>query len=81
MFEVLMFESARQKSAPSKQSTSVLVQTKKTCFFAKFCCKYLVFLKLYSTKNAENDYFDQLLECAAPKRWWKYTTDIANEYV
>ena len=25
-------------------------------------------------KNAENDYFDQLLECAAPKRWLNYTT-------
>ena len=27
--------------------------------------------KLFSTKN---DYFDQRLECAAPKRWSKYTT-------
>ena len=28
------------------------------------------------TKNAENDYFNQRLGCAAPKRWLKYTTDI-----
>ena len=27
-----------------------------------------------SCKNAENDYFDQRLACAAPKRWSKYTT-------
>ena len=27
-------------------------------------------------KNAEYDYFDQRLECAVPKRWSKYTTDI-----
>ena len=33
------------------------------CFFLAFC-----------RKNAENDYFDQRLECAAPKRWSKYTT-------
>ena len=26
-------------------------------------------------KSAENDYFDQRLGCAAPKRWSKYTTD------
>ena len=25
-------------------------------------------------KNAEKDDFDQRLECAAPKRWSKYTT-------
>ena len=27
---------------------------------------------------AENDYFDQRLECEAPKRWSKYTTSITN---
>ena len=43
--------------------------------FAKFCCKFLAFLKLFSSKNAENDYFDQRLKWAAPKRWSKYTTD------
>ena len=32
------------------------------------------FFKLFSTKNAENDYFNQHLECAVPKRWSKYTT-------
>ena len=28
----------------------------------------------FSTKNAENYYFNQRLGCAAPKRWIKYTT-------
>ena len=27
-----------------------------------------------TTNNAENNYFDQRLECAAPKRWSKCTT-------
>ena len=27
--------------------------------------------------NAENDYFDQRLECAAPKRLAKYTTNVS----
>ena len=31
-------------------------------------------LGVFMCKNAENDYFDQLLECAAPKRRSKYTT-------
>ena len=26
------------------------------------------------TYNTENDYFNQRLECAAPKRWSKFTT-------
>ena len=43
-------------------------------FFAKICCKFLAFLSFLAEKNAENDYFDQPLECAAPKRWSKYTT-------
>ena len=34
------------------------------------------FFQLFSTKNAENDFFNQRLECAAPKRWSKYTTLI-----
>ena len=51
-----------------KHSTSVLVQT----FFAKFCTKFVTLFcvfKLFSTKNAENDYFNQRLGCTAPKRW------------
>ena len=35
-------------------------------FFAKFCCKSLAFLKLFGTKNAENDYFNQRLEWQHP---------------
>ena len=48
----------------------------KNVFFATFCCKFLAFLKLFSTKNAENDYFNQRSECAVPKRWSKYTTVV-----
>ena len=32
----------------------------------------------FSLSSAENDYFDQRLECAAPKRWLKYTTVVAE---
>ena len=49
--------------------TSVLVQTEKTVFskfYSKFC---FAFFQLFSTKNTENDYFDQLLG----KTWSKYT--------
>ena len=48
--------------------------TQKNVFFARICCKFLAFLELFCRKNSENDYFDQHLECAAPKRWSKYTT-------
>ena len=54
---------------------------KKLSFFLKFCCKFLTllhFLKVLSTKNTENAYFDQRLECAAPKRKSKYTTNLAG---
>ena len=34
----------------------------------------MVDYKLYFTKNVENAFFDQHLECPAPKFWWKYTT-------
>ena len=34
---------------------------------------YLAFLQ---KKHAENGYFNQWLECAAPKRWSKYTTHV-----
>ena len=61
-----------------KQTTSILVQTKKKRFFARFCCKFVTFLRFFSffAKNAENYYFDQRLGCAAPKCWSKYTTAI-----
>ena len=37
------------------------------------------FLKFFCTKNAENGHFDQQLECAAPKRWSKYTTNMGKQ--
>ena len=46
----------------------------KNVFFAKFCCKFLAYLRFFCTTNAENYYFNQRLECAAPKCWSKYTT-------
>ena len=42
-----------------KRSTSVLVQTQKTCFFRLILHQIFAFFKLYSTKTAENDYFGQ----------------------
>ena len=39
-------------------------------------CYFLTFLKVSSTKNAENDYFDQHLGCTAHNGWTKYTTVI-----
>ena len=40
----------------------------------------MAFLQLFSTKNAENEDFDQRLGCAAPKRWLKYTTCTALHF-
>ena len=60
-----------------KQSTSVLVQIKKKCF-SKILLQISCFFQLFAEKNAENDYFDQRLECAAPKRWSKYTTFLRS---
>ena len=45
-----------------------------TIIFGKILLQISCFLKLFCTKNAQNDYIDQRLECAAPKGWWKYTT-------
>ena len=42
---------------------------KKKRVFAKF-----LLFQLLALQNAENDCFDQRLECAVPKRWLKYTT-------
>ena len=42
--------------------------------FCKNLLQIYCFFKLFCTKNAENDYFDQRLECTAPKCWSKYTT-------
>ena len=45
-----------------------------------FCKILLQIFQLFAIKNAENDYFDQGLECAAPKRWSKYTT-VCSLYI
>ena len=54
-----------------KPSTSVLVQTLKTVFLTNFqqIYRFFPFLKLFGMKNEKEAYFDQGLECAAPKRW------------
>ena len=68
-------------------SNSLAVQLKKTSdqrlgansknpFLINFTPNLLLFafFHFFRTKNAENDYFDQRLACAAPKGWSKYTT-------
>ena len=37
---------------------------------------FLIFFQLFGMKNNEKAYFNQRLECAAPKHWSKYTTTI-----
>ena len=44
-------------------------------FFVPNLLLFYVFW-LFSTKNAENDYFNQRVRCAGPKRWSKYTTMV-----
>ena len=44
----------------------------------KFAANFLLF-QVFCSKNAENDYFDQHLECAAPKRWSKNTTMVVKK--
>ena len=53
---------------------------KKHVFLQNFAENFL-FFQLFCTKYAENDYFDQRLECAAPKRWSKYTTIVQNSCI
>ena len=36
----------------------------------------MFFFAIFQHKNIENTYFDQHLECAAPKRWLKYTANL-----
>ena len=52
----------------------------KNIFLLNFTKIYYLFafLQLFSTKSAENDYFDQCFGCAAPKPWSKYTTVECN---
>ena len=45
--------------------------------FAKFCIKLVTFssfIQLFCSKCTEKAYFNQHLDCAAPKHWLKYTT-------
>ena len=58
------------------QSTSGANLKKQNNFFAEFCTKFATFcvFSAFQHKNAENDYFDQCLGCAAPKCPAKYTT-------
>ena len=59
----------------SKTADQRFGDMQKNSVLLKFAAKLLLF-KVFCSKNAENDYFDQRLECAAPKRWSKYTTDV-----
>ena len=42
--------------------------------FCKILLQISCLFKVFCTKNDENYYFNQRLECAAPKCWSKYTT-------
>ena len=44
--------------------------------FCKILLQISCFFKLFSAKNAGNDYFDQHLECAAPKMWESGDTNM-----
>ena len=48
----------------------------KKCVFAKFYTNILAFSPFFSfwTKNNDQAYYDQHLECSATKRWSKYST-------
>ena len=52
----------------------------KTQLFASFLllfvpfCSFLFLCNMFLAKNVKNAYFNQRLECAAPKQWSKYTT-------
>ena len=41
-------------------------------------CYFFALFQLFSTKNVENDYFDQHLGCAAFKPWSEYITVECN---
>ena len=43
--------------------------------FKNFAANFVLFLA-FCHKNAENDYFDKHLACAAPKPWLKYTSPV-----
>ena len=69
---------------------------KKTFVFAEFCFSFLAFscffflflpfssffflFQHFCVKNVEKVYFDQRLECEAPKHWSKYATGILLFY-
>ena len=48
-------------------------------FFAQFCLNFLAFGYIFVQKTWKKAYFDQCLECAAPKRWLKYTTMVTKK--
>ena len=49
----------------------------KNVFFMNFAANFLLFSHFFSffAENEENEDFDQLLGCAEPKSWSKYTTN------
>ena len=66
-----------------KHSTGVWVLTQKKHFFLpKLTLNFLLFcvFQLFSTINAESDYFNQCLGCAAPKCWSKYTAQEVKKF-
>ena len=45
----------------------------KNMFLQNFAANFLLFFQLFAIKNVKIAYFNQRLDCAAPKRWSKYT--------
>ena len=72
--EALQLESFWVFLGGIKHSTSIWVLTQKPVFLLNSKFATSLHFQLFSTKNAENDSFDQRLGCAAPKHWSKYTT-------
>ena len=64
-----------KKSLKKHQNACRLFYSQKSVILKKFAANFL----LFCIKNFENDFFDQRLECTAPKRWSKYTTGRYNQ--
>ena len=58
---------------PSTSDLIFALESGSKIFLSQFSF-FFFFYQLYSIKNVEKAYFDQHLECAAPKRWLKYKT-------
>ena len=67
----------------NKPTNQHLVASPNKCFFASFCLNLFPFVPfLHYSQIIEKPYFDQGLECTAPKRWLKYTSsEVENKQI